>query len=109
MPRPKAAAPEAGEPAGQMHTTPPAVSAAESGVTGLPASLLTAEQLCPVVESLLFVPGRPLQIGEHRRLLPELPPEAEALEQQNAYAGMCFRRAIGTDGADQPATPSEPT
>src|SRR5258708_2112941 len=69
MPRPKPAAPDAGEPAGQAHASPPAVSAAESGVTGLPASLLTAEQLRSVVESLLFVAGRPLQVSELRRLL----------------------------------------
>jgi len=69
MPRPKAAAPDAGEPAGQAHASPLAVSTAESGVTGLPASLLTAEQLRSVVESLLFVAGRPLQAGELRRLL----------------------------------------
>ncbi len=36
---------------------------------GLPASLLTTDQLRSVVESLLFVAGRPLQTSELRRLL----------------------------------------
>ncbi|MEO7002112.1 MAG: SMC-Scp complex subunit ScpB, partial [Ktedonobacterales bacterium] len=35
----------------------------------LPASLLTLEQLRAVMESLLFVAGRPLEYGELRRLL----------------------------------------
>jgi segregation and condensation protein B len=38
-------------------------------VTGTPAILLTLDQLRSVVESLLFVAGRPLQLGELRRLL----------------------------------------
>jgi hypothetical protein len=34
----------------------------------LPASLLSLEQLRSVIESLLFVAGRPLDFGELRRL-----------------------------------------
>ncbi|HEV2458922.1 MAG TPA: SMC-Scp complex subunit ScpB [Ktedonobacterales bacterium] len=41
----------------------------EGAGTGLPAAMLTAEQLRSVVESLLFVAGRPLELAELRRLL----------------------------------------
>jgi segregation and condensation protein B len=41
----------------------------EGAAAGLPAALLTDEQLRSVVESLLFVAGRPLQAAELRRLL----------------------------------------
>lgn len=41
----------------------------EGAAAGLPAALLTAEQLQSVIESLLFVAGRPLQTAELRRLL----------------------------------------
>ncbi len=47
----------------------PAVLPLEVANTGLPASLLTAEQLRSVLESLLFVAGRPLEFAELRRLL----------------------------------------
>ena len=47
----------------------PAVLPLEGANTGLPASLLTAEQLRSVLESLLFVAGRPLEFAELRRLL----------------------------------------
>jgi segregation and condensation protein B len=42
---------------------------AETQTVGLPASLLSLEQLRSVIESLLFVAGRPLDFGELRRLL----------------------------------------
>lgn len=41
----------------------------EGGAVALPATLLTDEQLRSVLESLLFVAGRPLQVAELRRLL----------------------------------------
>lgn len=41
----------------------------EGAAAGLPAALLTDEQLRSVIESLLFVAGRPLQVVELRRLL----------------------------------------
>lgn len=41
----------------------------ESLVAGLPASLLSPEHLRSAIESLLFVAGRPLDLGELRRLL----------------------------------------
>lgn len=46
-----------------------AAASAEQTPIGLPASLLTTGQLRSVVESLLFVAGRPLEIAELRRLL----------------------------------------
>ena len=47
----------------------PAPLPLEGAAAGLPASLLRDEQLRSVIESLLFVAGRPLQIAELRRLL----------------------------------------
>jgi segregation and condensation protein B len=41
----------------------------EGATAALPASMLAPEQLRSVVESLLFVAGRPLQIAELKRLL----------------------------------------
>ncbi|MGH2516174.1 MAG: SMC-Scp complex subunit ScpB [Ktedonobacterales bacterium] len=41
----------------------------EGAAVALPAALLTDEQLRSVIESLLFVAGRPLQTAELRRLL----------------------------------------
>lgn len=41
----------------------------EGATAGLPAALLSDEQLRSVIESLLFVAGRPLQMVELRRLL----------------------------------------
>jgi len=42
---------------------------AEVPTVGLPASLLSLEQLRSVIESLLFIAGRPLDFSELRRLL----------------------------------------
>lgn len=69
-------APEAHEETGGTDTPlstqapprPPATPSAEE-VAGLPASLLTPEQLRSVVESLLFVAGRPLEMSELRKLI----------------------------------------
>ena len=44
-------------------------SPVEAQTVGLPASLLSLEQLRSVIESLLFVAGRPLDFGELRRRL----------------------------------------
>ncbi len=40
------------------------------GAANLPASLLSLEQLRSVIESLLYVAGRPLELNELRKLLP---------------------------------------
>jgi segregation and condensation protein B len=47
----------------------PAQLPLDTSPTGVPASMLSLEQLCSVIESLLFVAGRPLQESELRRLL----------------------------------------
>jgi segregation and condensation protein B len=47
----------------------PATLPLEGAGTGLPAAMLAAEQLRSVLESLLFVAGRPLELAELRRLL----------------------------------------
>jgi segregation and condensation protein B len=44
-------------------------ASAEVPTVGLPASLLSLEQLRSVIESLLFIAGRPLDFSELRRLL----------------------------------------
>ena len=55
--------------------TPPSIAIAaetlplEGAGAGLPASMLSPQQLRSVIESLLFVAGRPLAEGELRRLL----------------------------------------
>jgi segregation and condensation protein B len=66
---------------------------AESATTGLPASLLTPEQLRSVVESLLFVAGRPLELAELRRLL--LVEEARLREAVHALAADCEQQKRG--------------
>ncbi len=62
-------------------------------ITSMPAALLTPDQLRSVVESLLFVAGRPLQLAELRRLLAvddkRLRPALESL------AAECERNARG--------------
>src|SRR5690348_13717168 len=50
-------------------TQPPAQAPGEHAAN-LPASLLSLEQLRSVIESLLFVAGRPLELTELRKLLP---------------------------------------
>jgi segregation and condensation protein B len=59
----------------------------------LPASLLSPEQLCSAVESLLFVAGRPLEIGELRRLL--LVEEKRLREAISALSDECERQGRG--------------
>jgi segregation and condensation protein B len=60
---------------------------------GLPASLLTPEQLQSVVESLLFVAGRPMELAELRRLL--LVEEARLREAVASLADECERQRRG--------------
>ena len=48
----------------------PSAQAPGEHAANLPASLLSLEQLRSVIESLLFVAGRPLELTELRKLLP---------------------------------------
>jgi segregation and condensation protein B len=63
--------------------------------TAVPATMLTADQLRSVVESLLFVAGRPLQFGELRRLLAiddkRLRPALDALAEECERSGRGIR------------------
>src|SRR5579862_3259164 len=59
----------------------------------VPASMLTTEQLCSVVESLLFVAGRPLEFAELRRLLSVS--EAQLRKAVDALAEACERNGRG--------------
>ncbi|MGZ3674595.1 MAG: SMC-Scp complex subunit ScpB [Ktedonobacterales bacterium] len=65
----------------------------EGAAVGLPASMLTSEQLRSVVESLLFVAGRPVELSELRRLL--LVDDKRLRETLNALAEDCERNARG--------------
>jgi segregation and condensation protein B len=59
----------------------------------LPASLLSLEQLRSVIESLLFVAGRPLELNELRKLLPlEQARLREAEECERAGRGIRVQR-----------------
>jgi len=66
---------------------------AEAQRVGLPASLLSLEQLRSVIESLLFVAGRPLDFGELRRLL--LVEERRLREAALALAAECEAQGRG--------------
>ncbi len=66
---------------------------AEPLTTEVPASLLSDEQLCSVLESLLFVAGRPLEIPELRRLL--LVEDARLRRVVATLAADCERQARG--------------
>ncbi|MBF6589946.1 MAG: SMC-Scp complex subunit ScpB [Ktedonobacterales bacterium] len=77
-------------PAGQPDETVPT---AEATITGLPASLLSAEQLRSVIESLLFVAGRSLDMSELRRLL--LVDEKRLREAVSALAAECEHAGRG--------------
>ena len=61
--------------------------------TEVPASLLSDEQLCSVLESLLFVAGRPLEIPELRRLL--LVEDARLRRVVTMLGAECERQARG--------------
>jgi segregation and condensation protein B len=80
---------------GQIAAQPPLVTPGEDegATTGLPASLLAPEQLRSVVESLLFVAGRPLELSELRRLL--LVEEARLREAVQSLAAECERQKRG--------------
>ena len=59
----------------------------------LPASLLSLEQLRSVIESLLFVAGRPLELNELRKLLPL--EQARLREAVASLAEECERAGRG--------------
>ncbi|HEY7340719.1 MAG TPA: SMC-Scp complex subunit ScpB [Ktedonobacterales bacterium] len=59
----------------------------------LPASLLSLEQLRSVIESLLFVAGRPLELNELRKLLPL--EQARLREAVASLAEECERQGRG--------------
>jgi segregation and condensation protein B len=59
----------------------------------LPASLLSLEQLRSVIESLLFVAGRPLELNELRKLLPL--EQARLREAVASLADECEREGRG--------------
>ena len=65
----------------------------EGAGAGLPASMLSPQQLRSVIESLLFVAGRPLAIGELRRLL--VVDEKRLREALAALADECERHGRG--------------
>jgi segregation and condensation protein B len=90
MPRPSRTTPTAATP----HDVAPAeTTQSERITTEVPASLLSDEELCSVVESLLFVAGRPLEIPELRRLL--LVEEARLRRVVAALAADCEQRGRG--------------
>jgi segregation and condensation protein B len=68
-------------------------SPAETQTVGLPASLLSLEQLRSVIESLLFVAGRPLDFSELRRLL--LVEEKRLREATRSLASECEAQGRG--------------
>ena len=68
-------------------------SPVEAQTVGLPASLLSLEQLRSVIESLLFVAGRPLEFGELRRLL--LVEERRLREATRSLAAECEAQGRG--------------
>ncbi|GEM_PF-492386 len=78
-------------------TSPPAETLTEplTPPTEAPASALTVEQLRSVVESLLFVAGRPLDLAELRRLLAigegQLRKAVDALAEECERAGRGIR------------------
>ena len=71
----------------------PAALPLEGANTSLPASMLTTDQLRSVLESLLFVAGRPLEFAELRRLL--LVEERRLREAVAALEGDCERNGRG--------------
>jgi segregation and condensation protein B len=96
MPRAtRAAAPADAAPAATDELTPPRPMPLplEGAHTSLPASLLTVEQLRSVLESLLFVAGRPLDYAELRRLL--LIDDRRLREAVAALEGECERGGRG--------------
>ncbi len=74
-------------------TTTAAPLPLDGASVGLPASMLTVEQLRSVIESLLFVAGRPLELTELRRLL--LVDDKRLRETLGALAEDCERNARG--------------
>jgi segregation and condensation protein B len=68
-------------------------SSTKAQAVGLPASLLSLEQLRSVIESLLFVAGRPLDFAELRRLL--LVEERRLREATFSLASECEAQGRG--------------
>jgi segregation and condensation protein B len=96
--RPPSGAAEPSSAAGPATTTTTAIATAaplplDGAASALPASMLAPEQLRSVLESLLFVAGRPLQIGELRRLL--LVDEKRLREALRVLAAECERGGRG--------------
>jgi segregation and condensation protein B len=91
MPRttPSAASASAAE---NNQTQHPAQAPGEHAAN-LPASLLSLEQLRSVIESLLFVAGRPLELTELRKLLPL--EQARLREAVASLAEECEREGRG--------------
>ena len=77
----------------QHHAAVQAQLAEDVASTNLPATSLTPQQLCSVVESLLFVAGRPLQMQELRRLLAV--DEARLKKVLESLAEACEREGRG--------------
>lgn len=65
----------------------------DESAANLPASLLSLEQLRSVIESLLFVAGRPLELNELRKLLPL--EQARLREAVAALTEDCDRQGRG--------------
>jgi segregation and condensation protein B len=79
--------------AADKHPAPPSAHAPGEGAANLPASLLSLEQLRSVIESLLFVAGRPLELNELRKLLPL--EQARLREAVASLAEECERQGRG--------------
>ncbi|HEX8730198.1 MAG TPA: SMC-Scp complex subunit ScpB [Ktedonobacterales bacterium] len=79
--------------AANNNTTQPSAQAPSEHAANLPASLLSLEQLRSVIESLLFVAGRPLELTELRKLLPL--EQARLREAVASLAEECERQGRG--------------
>jgi segregation and condensation protein B len=79
--------------AASNNSTQPTAQASGEHAANLPASLLSLEQLRSVIESLLFVAGRPLELTELRKLLPL--EQARLREAVASLAEECERQGRG--------------
>jgi segregation and condensation protein B len=77
----------------ENNQTQPSAQAPGEHAANLPASLLSLEQLRSVIESLLFVAGRPLELTELRKLLPL--EQARLREAVASLAEECERQGRG--------------
>ena len=92
MPRTTPSAASSASAAENNQTQHPAQAPGEHAAN-LPASLLSLEQLRSVIESLLFVAGRPLELNELRKLLPL--EQARLREAVASLAEECERQGRG--------------